>query len=211
MKQPHRRIAGLLIAASLVVAGCSEDMALAQDFIAQWAADHVVEIAAAGVGVPIADPYTQAALDAGKPIKDMVEAEEIMAEGRVNEDPVKMDKAIKIRPKDWTFRLSRANLALQTGDMATFHTENAIAAHESVRNKATTLAFYTQDYAELTVIDKKLGGGTGSVAKYKSYAQCIEIYGRLIGESASENPPPGAEADYATWLRRRQDCAALPH
>jgi len=204
----NRRLVSLLIASSLVLASCeTEDMELARAFIEQWALDHAVEVAVASSGFPSGDPYVDAAVDAGKPIKDMMEGDIKMAEGRKNDDPAAMDAALALRPNDWTYQLSRANLALQQGDMATY--DRFMTAAEGGSPLATG-AFYAQDYGELFKVNHRLrDAGNNGVGAFGSYDQCTRLYSRLLF-LARRNDPPGSNRDLGLWMDRLAECETMP-
>ena len=204
----RRRWLALLVTLFLVV-GCSEDMALAQDFIKQWAFDHAPQIASNQLGIPSGDPYVDAAVEAGKPIADLLTADADMAQGRKNSDPVAMDAALKLRPHDWSYETSRANLALQLGDVSGYNSRFSGATEDST-GVVSNDAFFAQDYSELVNIHNRLTRGAGSISGYKSYTQCTTLYKRLQDEAGNNNPV-GSGADWDEWKDRLADCEQIPH
>ncbi|MEA2537333.1 MAG: hypothetical protein QOF11_1567 [Chloroflexota bacterium] len=203
-----RRVLALLLVTALAVAGCDEDLALAQDFIKQWALDHAGEIAKNQMGLPSGDAYVDAAVEAGGPILQLKEADEAMAKGRANQDPKSMDAALKLRPKDWTYQLSRADLALQLGDMTTV-TKYWYPSFENAPGTPGGIeAYQRQQGQELELVHKRISRGDGSITGYRSYAQCTTLYDQLrqLSLKVTEvSKPP------SYWADRRQDCEQIPH
>lgn len=131
-----------------------------------------------------------------------------MAKGRRNSDPTSMDDALKLRPNDWTYQLSRADLALQLGDMDSYwgyRDQVQVDSQGSPWSKVER-----QSYRELLAVHKRLDTGPGSVSGYASYAQCRALYdalavtsGNLAGDAAS--------TEAKSWRQREADCDKLPH
>jgi hypothetical protein len=204
----NRRIVALLLVAVMAVAGCDEDLALAQDFIKQWALDHAAEIAKNQMGLPSGDAYVDAAVEAGKPILELKEADEAMATGRAKQDPKAMDAALKLRPKDWSYQLSRASLALQLGDMPTV-TKYWYPSFEAAPGSVDGIAKYQrQQGQELELVHQRISRGDGSITGYRSYAQCTTLYDQLHDLSLKVTEITKLPS---YWADRRKDCEQIPH
>ena len=123
MKRPMKRRAGLLglvFATAFVVVGCEEgDEAFVRDFLLDWAANNPGSTLGGLIGVGEGNEVT-AALDALKEIDKVNKADALMEAGRKGKDPKKMDEAITLRPKDWTYRTSRAVLLLDLGSIGQY-------------------------------------------------------------------------------------------
>jgi len=206
----RHRLVGSLLLATLALGACSaDDRQLAQAFIQQWAIDHADEIAMHKLGLSDGNSYVDAAVDAADVVMNFQRAEDLMAKGRRNSDPKSMDAAMKLRPNDWTYELSRSHLALQLGDMDTYWGNwNRVGIDFPLGTPWQKVD--RQSYSELLVVHKRLDTGPGSVSGYKSYAQCRALYdalavssGNLAGDQAS--------TETRSWRQREADCDLLPH
>jgi len=181
---------------------------LAQAFIQQWAIDHADEIAMRKLGLSDGNSYVDAAVDAADVVMKFQQAEDLMAKGRKNSDPKSMDSAIKLRPNDWTYELSRSHLALQLGDMDTYWgnwNRVQIDSQGTPWHKVDK-----QSYSELLAVHKRLDTGPGSVSGYASYKQCRALYDALAVSSGNlAGDPKSTEA--LSWRQREADCDKLPH
>lgn len=203
------RLVGFLLLATLALGACSaDDRQLAQAFIQQWAIDHADEIAMRKLGLSDGNSYVDAAVDAADVVMNFQQAEDLMAKGRKNSDPKSMDAAMKLRPKDWTYELSRSHLALQLGDMDGYWGNwNQVQIHSQ---GTPWHKVDKQSYSELLAVHKRLDTGPGSVSGYASYKQCRALYdalavtsGNLAGDQAS--------TETKSWRQREADCDLLPH
>lgn len=203
------RVVGFLLLATLAVGACSgDDRQLAQAFIQEWAIDHADEIALRKLGLSDGSSYVDAAVDAADVVMNFEQAENLMAKGRRSSDPKSMDAAMKLRPNDWTYEMSRANLALQLGDMNGYYEhQSQVELHAGgVRWERV----HQQWYSELLAVHKRLDTGPGSVSGYASYGQCRELYDVLVDTSGNlAGDPNSTEAE--SWRQRRADCDLLPH
>ena len=203
----RRRLIALALLATFSVSACEAgDVQLAKDFLQQWAIDHAGEIAAHKLGLPADDDYVGAAVDGAEVVMNLQQADALMAKGRKNSDPVAMDAALKLRPHDWSYELSRADLALRQNDVTTYFNDEAGAMHDS-SGPHQGLA-YQQEYRELVSVHKYLYAR----GHYDSYYQCQALYSRLsiLGK---DNLLPGGNAsakDQATWNERYARCDSLP-
>lgn len=204
----RHRLTGLLLLATFAVGGCgAEDKALAQAFIQQWAIGHADEIAMRKLGLSDGNSYVDAAVDAADVVMKFQQAEDLMAKGRKNSDPKAMDQALKLRPNDWTYELSRANLALQLGDMDTYWGYWNRVQIDSQGTQWRKVE--RQSYSELLAVHKRLDTGPGSVSGYASYEQCRALYDALAVDSG--NLAGSEEATEAkSWRQRQTDCEKLP-
>lgn len=205
----HRRRAAFLLVMALGVGACEAgDAALVKDFVQQWAVDHAGEIAIHKLGIPSDDDYVGAAVDGADVIMNLQEADALMAKGRKNSDPAAMDAAIKLRPYDWTYDVSRADLALELGDMKTYWGSTDRAFIHAIGTKTETIQ--RQQYSELVAVHRRLDRGPGSVAGYASYEQCRALYDLLATVSSNfAQGSPSTEVD--SWQQRLTDCDQLPH
>ena len=108
----RHRVFGVVFVCLLVtiVAGCTpEDREIAWDLFVGWLGENSTSAFLGSTG----DPETDAALNPGKVLQDIKQADEHMEKARENEDVHEAMKAVRLRPKDWTYRLSTATLMLE--------------------------------------------------------------------------------------------------
>lgn len=125
----------MFVVIAMFVSGCSvEDRELVVAFARSWAESHGVinedgsPTMQAGArvffGVSTGDEIADAAIDAGRVIKNINEADELVsqAEQYTYDDPPQMDKAIdsmnaavRTRPDDWGIRNQRAAMLIESG------------------------------------------------------------------------------------------------
>lgn len=204
------RLVGFLLLATLALGACSaEDRQLAQAFIQQWAIDHAGEITMHKLGLSDGNSYVDAAVDAADVVMKFQKAEDLMAKGRRNSDPKSMDSAMRLRPNDWTYELSRSHLALQLGDMdAYWGNWDRVGIDFPLGTPWHKVD--KQSYSELLAVHKRLDTGPGSVSGYKSYKQCRALYDALAVSSGNlAGNPESTEAK--SWRQREADCDLLPH
>ncbi|HSO28758.1 MAG TPA: hypothetical protein VLS28_02535 [Candidatus Sulfomarinibacteraceae bacterium] len=205
----RRGVLGFLLLSTLALGACSgDDRELAQAFIQEWAVDHAGEIAMHRLGLSDGDSYVDAAVDAADVVTTFQQAEDLMAKGRRSADPVAMDSAIKLRPYDWTYELSRSNLALQLGDMDGYWRNR-----DQVQIDAVGVPWERvdkQSYSELLAVHKRLDTGPGSVGGFASYEQCRALYDGLAITSGNLAGDP-ASTETRSWRQREADCDQLPH
>ena len=110
-KRCHRLLAVLLTCFLLItVVGCTpEDRGHAWDLFVGWLGENGTSAFLGSTG----DPETDASLNPGKVLKDIKKADDHMEKARENEDVHEAMKAVRLRPKDWTYRLSAATLMLE--------------------------------------------------------------------------------------------------
>ncbi len=211
------RPAALMLVAMLSLGACdTSDVQLARDFIIQWATDHAGEIAAHRGGALTSwlvekDPnqdYVDAAVDGYDVVSNLQEADKLMAKGRQNSDPVAMDAALTRRPDDWSYQLSRADLALQMDDMTSYWGHrNQVQIHSI---GVPWQQIDKQQYSELLAVHKRLDRGPGKVSGYTSYQQCRALYDALAVTSGNLGGDP-TSTEALSWRKREADCNAMPH
>ena len=142
----------VLLTMALMLAGCDVlDQQLVIDWAEEWArAKNIhprnedgsinigagINLATRAAGFSTGDEDADAALDVFLVVRGINDADKLMDEGRQKHDPAPMDQAIAARPGDWTYRSTRAALALDQGDVATaqaqFDAADAIAADRGI-------------------------------------------------------------------------------
>lgn len=213
----RRPLGSLMLAALLVLGACdASDVQLAKDFIVQWASDHAGEIAAHRGGALTSwlvekDPnqdYVDAAVDGYEVVSNLQEADRLMDKGRKNSDPKAMDAALKRRPDDWTYQLSRSDLALQMNDMKSYwgYRDQVQVYSQGVPWERVE----KQRYSELVAVHKRLDRGPGKVTGYGSYEQCHALYDALSITSGNLSGDPRS-TEALSWRKREDDCDAMPH
>jgi hypothetical protein len=92
-----------------------------------------------------------AALDTVKMVTTFARADNLMEQGRKSDNATAMDQAIALRPRDWSYRVSRATLALKQNDQDTaddtFKHGEDYAYYD--HNENGLVRFYTQYINEL--------------------------------------------------------------
>jgi hypothetical protein len=173
----------------LCLAGCGtpEDRAMVKDFIEDWVRskkmhpinedggisfEGIWNLGTRVVTGSVGDEETDAVLDAYEVIDNIHKADKMMDEGREERDASKMDQAIKMRPGDWTYRYSRAGLALEQGDLAQYNAQVAAAAEASQGKDPLWVA--NQHIGELEKVEDRLALGG-----FTSADQCRQLYGAL--------------------------------
>lgn len=172
---------------ALCLAGCGtpEDRAMVKDFIEEWVRskkmhpineeggfdlEGIWNLGTRVVTGSTGDAEVDAVLDAYEVIDTMHKADNLMSEGSRDRDASKMDEAIAMRPGDWTYRVSRAALALEQGDIGLYKTQfNAARAGSQDKDP---LWFIDQSTGELQQVEDQL-----AASGFTSNEQCRELYG----------------------------------
>jgi hypothetical protein len=179
----------LVCVSALCLAGCGtpEDRAMVQDFVEDWvrskkmhpinedgglSLEGVWNLGTRLVTGSTGDAETDAILDAYQVIDNMHRADKLMDEGRDARDASKMDQAIAMRPGDWTYRVSRAGLALEQGDVGQYNAQFD-AARAGSQDKAP-LWFVNESIGELEQVEDKV-----AMSGFSSSEQCRALYGSL--------------------------------
>jgi hypothetical protein len=151
-----------------------DQTALVMDFFQTYKTDLAVR---AGEGLFNGNHYAieeaAAALGAYSVIDNLFQADKLMDEGRREEDPAKMDQAIKMRPDDWTYRTSRAALALQRGEMITYSIESNAADTLVNHNEISPTLYARQQVNNLEYVESRL-----RITGFKR-EQCEMLYASL--------------------------------
>jgi hypothetical protein len=192
--------------------GCGTGFeSLALELLEEWADAHDVNPSTAGGAVNLAkraasgstgDEDADAAIGLVQTVRDIQEGDKLMDEGRElrtkgkpDEAEQKMDEAIKKRPDDWTYRISRSVLSFEQDDFyggrGDFSAGQAAAGHQPVsvwdkedeeyrttvehRNPEEEMRFYTQyiDEAESSTVDT---GKMSRRAKEEYYSTLASAY-----------------------------------
>jgi len=138
-----------------------------------------------------------AALGTVKMVTNFAQAENLMDKGRKTDNATLMDQAIALRPRDWSYRVSRATLAFKqndekTADIAFKEGENyAYSDH----NENGLVRFYSQYINEL-----EEWKNSGKLDTAPSWTQ-VYVYGHLCTCYArrynyTHNPKDKQMADY---------------
>jgi hypothetical protein len=178
-------LACILLAMSVVVAGCEEgDEAFVRDFMFDWALNNPGSTLGGTFGVGEGNEVT-AALGALSTIDNVNKADALMDEGRDQGSIEKMDEAINLRPADWTYRTSRAVLALDRGSLGRYDAD-VKAARELSPDR--TIAGKTvsgsdrevrQRYDELRPVALRLRQELDAGNRVADAERCIKIFGEM--------------------------------
>ncbi|MHB1318872.1 MAG: hypothetical protein ACYCYF_09675, partial [Anaerolineae bacterium] len=124
----------------------------------------------------------------------VIEADKAMDEARANGDAAKMDEVIASRPGDWSYRSSRAVLALAQGDMETYRSQSSsfsdIANSQGVP-PGRQARQVIEDFRTIPVPDT----GEQCIEKYLSLTNAYNV---LYGETGEQK-----------WLDMAAETAAI--
>jgi hypothetical protein len=96
---------------------------------------------------------SDAALSTTKMLKNFAQAENLMAEGRENNDPALMEQAITLRPTDWSYRTSLEMLSVEQGDLSYADYERQVADN-LVSNDNNNSAYQRHDTQVINEYEK---------------------------------------------------------
>lgn len=115
----------------LGAAGCGTEFEdLAMELLGEWADTHdvnpttpsgAVNLAKRAASGSTGNEEADAAIGLAKTAQDIQAADKLMEDGRQKRDGEAMDAAIALRPKDWSYRVSRGALAFEEDDVGTAH------------------------------------------------------------------------------------------
>jgi hypothetical protein len=211
----------VLVACGLLLAlsgcGTAEDRAMVKDFVEDWVRSKEIHPINEEGGIDwqgawnlgtrivtgsVGDEETDAVLDAYQVIDTIHQADKLMDEGRDERDASKMDQAIKMRPGDWTYRVTRAGLALEQGDLTQYSAQVDAAAQASQGKDPLWVA--NQHIGEFEKVENKL-----ATSGFTSADQCRQVYGALFDQysrraALTKSPDDQAKANDA--LARQSAC-----
>ena len=195
MKRIGSKLVLVLLLVGVLLLGTTactpEAKELAMAWFEDWLEENdtsLLEVGAAwALGRSTGDEEVDAALDAGRAIRDIKAAEDLMAQARqareedsLNTAAEKMDQAIKKRPKDWTYHKERMALAIEQGDVQKAEEEgdNALMTFDFSSGKG---ANRSDDYDNEMILELEQTRERveGSISFPKSYEQCVKLYGGL--------------------------------
>lgn len=214
-----KQIVRLMLAATMLVAvgvqiGCGEwtaqDKAFVKDLAQEWlrsknmsptdqdgSLDLVgsLRFAQAALGRS-SDEEANSVLGIYGAVSGVVAADKAMDEARASGDAAKMDAVIEDRPHDWSYRSSRAVLALAQGDMATYEQQvrrfGDIATEQGVP-PARQARQIIKDYETISVPDR------GEPCNRK-YMNLVTAYSTLYEETGEQRWDDLAKQSYGTML-----------
>jgi len=138
------------------------------------------------------DDEADAVLDAYEVISNLHEADKLMDKGRQERDSAAMDQAVQRRPGDWTYRVSRAALALEQGDWATYEQQTASAAQIAGERDIDPLWYTNQSIRDLEPVQSNL-----AASGWPDKAQCIKLNQDLAAHYRQRHALTGSAADLA--------------
>jgi Flp pilus assembly protein TadD len=113
-----------VLALMLLLTGCeAADRQLIIDLALSWAAENAVDIGRYTLFGRSGDAEVDAVMGARDVINNVTAADQLMEEGREENDLDKMEQAIEKRPGDYTYRVSYGTALLQAGDTAAAETQ----------------------------------------------------------------------------------------
>jgi hypothetical protein len=183
-----KRRAGLgcvLLAIAVVAAACEEgDEAFVRDFMADWAFNNPGSTVGGIFGVGEGNEVT-AALGALSTIDNVNKADALMDEGRELGSTEKMDEAIKLRPGDWTYRTSRAVLALDRGSLGRYDADvkaaQELSPDRTIGGKIVSGSDreVRQRYDELRPVAHRLRQEMDAGTRIADAERCVKIFGEM--------------------------------
>jgi len=138
------------------------------------------------------DEEADAVLDAYEVVSNMHEADKLMDKGRQERDPAAMDQAIQRRPGDWTYRVSRAALALEQGDWTTYSQQTGAAAQIVGERNIDPLWYTNQNIQDLEPVQATL-----AASGWPDKEQCIQLNQALATHYLQRYALTRAAADLA--------------
>lgn len=110
-----KRVIALALAA-LLLAGCgAEGRSFLLDLAVSWAAEHAGDVTLYTLTGRSRSAEVDAVLGAKDVVQNMMAADQLMDQGRQENDLTKMEQAVKKRPGDYTYRASYGTALLQAG------------------------------------------------------------------------------------------------
>lgn len=128
------------------------------------------------------DPEVDAVLGIYGAVSGVIGADKAMDEARASGNADAMDQVIASRPQDWTYRNSRATLALAQGDIATYQAQadnSALLSEEQGVPAARYARQVIKDYQSIAVPDKGEQG-------YHKYMDLHNAYAILYEDTGDE-------------------------
>jgi hypothetical protein len=185
----HVGLAGVLVALLLVVAACEEgDEAFVRDFMFDWARNNPGSTLGGMLGVGEGNEVT-AAIGALETIDNVNKADALMQEGRDLGSVDKMNEAITLRPRDWTYRTSRAVLALDRGSIGMYDADVKAAQDLSPdrtingRTVSGSDREVRQRYEELRPVAHRLRQEMDAGTRINDPERCSKIFGEMAAMS----------------------------
>ena len=223
-KTPRSALALVMCVLLVAVAGClPADQAFVLDLAMDWARVRGVApldeegnvdimggiaLAAAALkragGGTTGDPELDAVLDVYNVINTMNQADKLMGAARDNRDADAMDSAIEMRPGDWTYRVSRAVLALEQGDVAMAEQQSEQAWDLAGESPAAQERVLDQSIGELEVMRNALGAAGNLTGN-----RCRAVYNQLNAAYARRGFLANSDEDAmnaATYASMSEGC-----
>jgi len=200
----------MIVATSFLESCTPDDRAFVRGLAQEWMTEHnvnptkedgsldvggIINIGAQVLGVRDRDPEVEAVMNAYTVIDNINQSDNLMEEGRRDRDPAKMDQAINNRPGDWTYRTSRAALALENGDVDTAQQQFA-AADAIVQQGGIDPTWYAnQGISDLQSVPGAEHYNYGPTCR--AYYEQLSYYQAVLHQSATD-PQEKARA-MAAW------------
>ncbi len=149
-----------------------------------------------------------AVLGTGDLVSKVEASDKLVEEGMATGDPAKIDQAIANRPTDWSYRVSRASLAIEQNDVTTFTAQLQEAKTQQVKNGDSEISFAKRTARELRAAIPKI-----EKDGWDSRGQCEALYGGLatqFGFLYQQTKDQRYANDYGTAQRQQTDCIDLP-
>jgi len=111
----------LILLFPILLTGCSAaDEEMLNAFVLDYIVSNADKVAARALFGGSGDDWVNGVFDIKEIMDKLQKADKLMDEGLQENDPAKMDEAIKLRPDDWSYRTTRGAFALGNGAVDTF-------------------------------------------------------------------------------------------
>lgn len=177
-KSIKRRILVVLLTGLLLLTvGCDAEMrAFVVDLALAWMAENAVDTAKYAVWGRSGNDEVDAVMEAKGVVDEIQEADQLMEEGREENDLGKMQQAVDKRPGDYTYRVSYGAALLKEG-YSQDATSQFDAADDSVLNNYG--GYHIQEYAIQGIEELSPLRADLEANGFENKQQCETLYGRL--------------------------------
>ena len=192
-------LAVLLSSSAVTLVACTPaDRDLAWEIFWEWFGEKGKSAVTGSTGNPEAD----AALSAAKVLEDIDKADTHMDKAEWGEDVKEAEKAVKLRPKDWTYRLRTATLMLKVNHVeydAQFKEAESIV--EQSKNTEQIKQFTDEAIKQLETVRSGF-----EYEPFKTSLQCKSIHARLARYYRVRwDQYGGSQYDYQQYVRYEGD------
>ena len=219
-----KRLGPLLLALVLLVgvAGCDTQAYRALNrFVRQWTGATIAQTLRYTFGISTGSSWVDAMVDDQKASDEMKKAELLYYlaitnndRGSLEEAKTYADDAIRLRPTDYRFRITRAAIAIQQGDYSEMDFQ---MSEQYPRGPAAGSDEYRQELREIRNAQLVTFEELASRLNFKGRKSCEtfylnvwQIYQHRVDDGGEPSDRDRNRAQAAKYLGLYQGCAALP-